>query len=791
MGAVYRATDTKLNRDVAIKVLPDTFASDPDRLARFTREAQVLASLNHPNIAAIYGVEDRALVLELVEGSEPKGPLTAEEALPIVHQLADALEYAHERGIVHRDLKPANLKLTPEGNLKVLDFGLAKALSTDSAATSTSTANSPTLTMRATMAGMIMGTAAYMAPEQARGQLVDRRADIWAYGVILFKLLSGQHPYDIGGTVTDTLAAIVLKDPDFSLLPKDTPPQLRRLIARCLRKDQKTRLRDIGEARVLLDEPTEEAPASPARRSWLPGAVSAAAIAAAGTAWMRPGSTPSGARMQFSIPLPGGTLPRSAAATEWVPSPDGRNLAIVAPDGPTTRLWVRPLGSGAAHPLDKTEDANFPFWSPDGQWIAFFSEGKIKRVAVSGGAVQKICDAPPNSTSQMIGDGGAWNQDDVIVFASGGKPLMKVAATGGVPVAITTLAKDEILHSWPQFLPDGKHFLYLAKGNDQEQDAIYVQELGSATRVRLLKNVNRVQWSTPGYVLFTKEGTLYAQRMNPSSFQLEGEAIVVAEEVQANEANGRSTFAVSRNGLLIFRNGARRERQVNWRSLDGKIVQAIGRPGPFGIATLSPDDKSLAITVTNTATGQDLWVMDLTNGVITPMTRDGRISYVTAVWSRDSKQLALATKEGLVQVTAASGQSRVLTKEVLFPQDYSPDGHEILCRDPASTKVFLVSLTEGSPVRQVITTPYRVGRFAYSPDGKYVAYQSYEGGSPEIFVAAFPGFSVKRRVTQNGGSIAHWASKNRLLFAVNDGSLNEVEVRTGADIEIGNARALF
>jgi Tol biopolymer transport system component len=802
MGEVWRATDTKLNRDVAIKILPDSFAHDSGRLARFEREAQLLAALNHPNIAAIYGIERGAIVMELVEGVSPAGPLPVATVVDYARQIAAGLEAAHEKGIIHRDLKPANIKVTPQGLVKLLDFGLAKAR--EESTTPAPPANptvSPTLSMAMTQAGMILGTAAYMSPEQARGQAVDRRADIWAYGIILFELLTGQHPYGIGGTVTDTLAAIVLKDPEFSLLPKDTPPQLRRLIARCLRKDQKTRLRDIGDAGILLDEPAEEPAEHPSwtRRTWLPWAIAATAIAiaagATGIAWMRPGSGRSDpGRIQFGIPLPGGAWPRSSAATQWVPSPDGRSLAMVAPEGTSTALWLRPLNAPGPHRLDKTEGANFPFWSPDGRWIGFFTEDTLKRVPASGGAVQTICQLGTDASSRSSGDGATWNSDGVILFAPGLRGLMKVAAAGGVPASATTLEKGETWHSWPQFLPDGHHFLYLAKSIDRQQDAIYVQEMGSTRRVRLLKNGNRVQWLPPGYLLLTQDGSLYAQRMNVDSLKLEGEPVLVAEDVAANDVNGRSTFAVSQNGVLAFRNGsALGDRQLNWRGADGKVIQAVGKPGQFNSAILSPDEKSIAFLTRTANRGQDLWVMDLTNGVVTPITRDGKMTYLyQPVWSPDSKEIVFSTSDGMFKATVASGHSIFLTKDLAYPQAWSPDGREILCRDASYTQISLLSLTDGPKLRHVSTTPYRVTRFAYSTDGKYVAYQSFETGSGEIFVAAFPSFAVKRRVSQNGAVSVAWTENNsRLVFRTGDGSINEVEVRLGPEIQIGNSRTLF
>ncbi len=402
MGAVYRAADTKLNREVAIKVLPPAFAEDAARMQRFEREAQVLASLNHPNIAAIYGIETGAIVMELVEGDTLAGPLPAATVINYARQIAAGLEAAHEKGIVHRDLKPANIKVTADGVVKLLDFGLAKAQGeAPSSPSGASPTMSPTMSYAVTQAGMILGTAAYMSPEQARGKAVDRRADIWALGVILYELLTGQHPYEVGETVTDTLAAIVLKEPDLGALPSDTPHGLRRLIERCLRKDPKRRLRDIADAELLLEEAappaalTVTAPPLSTALTWLPWTFAGVAIAVATVTlalnWKRPAASP--AAMRFSVPLPPGTVwPSASFATQWIPSPDGRNLALVATEHGKNFIWLRPLESPAAQRLDKTQGANFPFWSPDSQSIAYFADRSIWRISLSSAASVKVCD---------------------------------------------------------------------------------------------------------------------------------------------------------------------------------------------------------------------------------------------------------------------------------------------------------------------------------------------------------------------------------------------------------------
>jgi len=474
MGAVYRATDTKLARDVAIKVLPDSVVHDADRLARFTREAQVLASLNHPNIAAIYGVEDRALILELVEGPTlaerlAQGPIPIDEALPIARQIADAMEFAHERGIIHRDLKPANIKIRDDGTVKVLDFGLAKALSPDSVSGSSDAMNSPTLTARATQIGVILGTAAYMAPEQAKGKIVDRRADIWAFGVVVFEMLTGKRGYQ-ADDVSDTLAAVLTREVDWTALPADTPPRLRTLLRDCLARDPKLRLRDIGEARRVLDQLISGAPDSNAAASsanvavparspvWqraLPWTIAVLAVVAAIALFLRhAGSNVSNVpELRLQMVMPGDT-------NSFAISPDGRSFAFSAnaANGSGVQLWLRSLDSEVAKPLAGTEQSFIPFWSPDSKSIGFFAHQSMKRIDVESGAVRTLADAPTPR-------GGSWNRDGTILFSPAGNgPLYRILAAGGKPEQVTQQRAQDASHRSPQFLPDGHHFLFYMHG---------------------------------------------------------------------------------------------------------------------------------------------------------------------------------------------------------------------------------------------------------------------------------------------------------------------------------------
>ncbi len=698
MGAVYRATDTKLNREVAIKVLPAAFAEDDARMRRFEREAQVLASLNHPNIAAIYGIEAGALVMELVEGADLAGPLPADIAIAYARQIADGLEAAHEKGIVHRDLKPANIKVTADGVVKLLDFGLAKTAGEYASSGANNPTLSPTLSLGMTEAGTILGTAAYMSPEQARGKPVDKRADIWAFGVVLYELLTGRRPFS-GDTMTDTLAAVVLEEPDYAALPPATPAGVRRLLRSCLRKDPRQRLRDIGDARLMLDEVETHAitaPSPAARRAWLPwivaGLAAGLALAAVGVAIIArpPAKPPEPVAVRFTVPWPAGTIAASAAAPQAIPSPDGRYLAFIADSNGQTALWVRPMGSTSAHRLDQTDGANFPFWSPDGQFIAFFADEKLKKIPAAGGSPMTVCNAP-RTASPIVGDGGTWNDKGLIVFALGaGSPLLRVLAAGGPATPATTLdaSAGETSHDWPQFLPDGRHLLYFARNRDPSKSAIYVQELGSSLHTLVIRNLHRAVWAPPGDLLYPLEGPLFARRMDPRTFQLTGDPVSVAEEVSSNDDNGRSAFAASGNGMLVYlANGSAADVQPVWYSRDGKRIAAASKAGTYSSMKLSPDEKSLALAVRGSGR-LETWIMDLTSGALRrAFTQEG---YALGPWSPDSGRMTIneVQANGILEFTVSSGGTRPLNKSGGFNAiDWSPDNRFILVQRYQSAPV--------------------------------------------------------------------------------------------------------
>jgi Tol biopolymer transport system component len=818
MGEVCRARDTKLNRDVALKVLPAAFATDPDRMTRFQREAQLLASLNHPNIAAIYGLEDggsiRAIVMELVEGHTLTGPLPMAEGLPIAKQIAEALEYAHDRGIIHRDLKPANIKVTPDGTVKVLDFGLAKAM--DEAADSSlhlRGSMSPTLSLAATHAGVIMGTAGYMAPEQAKGKGADRRSDVWSFGIVLYELVTGSRMFE-GDTVPETLASVMKDQVTLDKLPKDTPSAIRKLLARCLERDPRRRLQSIGEARIVIEDviagvtadenrPAPLTPGMPVPK-W-PFAVAALAILAAaaalGWAWSRP-APPLPAVNRFTLSPPDNVVltVTSPNATQQAVSPDGRYVAFVADEqGRARTLWVRALDSLTAQRLDRTEGADMPFWSPDSQHIGYFADSKLMRISVAGGAPLKICDAE-------FPEGGTWfqaeGQDGVIIFAPDqGGPLQRVLAQGGVPTAVTKLAEGETAHSFPQFLPDGRRFLFLAEG---KQPGIYVQSLDTGERTFVTNSIGRAAFAPPGILLYLRDATLLAHRWNLQTLQLEGEPVSIAEDVRSGGSNGRNAFAVSNTGVLVYRaGGTGGKTQINWYSRDGKRESQPALPaGEYGEIELSPDDRYLVV-VSGNGDDRDLWLKDFTTGVFSRLTLAPGAE-LNPVWSPDSHRVAyigtINSGNSMFETAVGSGQYTAIPAGVSSAlEDWTDDGKYLVIRGPRQVKL-LTAPRPGSPSngsdkpQTLLEVPFGVDQVRVSPDGKWVAYTSFESGQqPEVYVAAFPSFTDRRQISSGPGAVqALWRSDGRELFVLGrDRRLMALAVEPGATLRTGQARHLF
>jgi Tol biopolymer transport system component len=786
MGEVWQATDTKLNRDVAIKVLPQSVAADSDRLARFTREAQVLASLNHPNIASIYGVEERALILELVEGPTlaeriAAGPLPIDEALPIAAQIAEALEYAHERGIVHRDLKPANVKLTLDGRVKVLDFGLAKALAPEPP--SGDVKSSPTLTMRATMAGVIIGTAGYMSPEQAKGRVVDRRADIWAFGVVLYEMLTGA-PLFAADNIADTFAAIVTRDPDWSALPKDTPPAVRRLLRRCLLRDLKRRLPDIGVARLEMDEPAEAAPSVVAapKATYLPWVVSCFAIAAALLFaslyfFRRP---PAVRATTFLI-----AAPQKEHFHNGRLSPDGRHMVFeidtASDNAARTYLGLRSIDSAEIERLPGTEGATLPFWSPDSHWIAYVQGGKLRRQE-PGGAPLAICDLPGSVGS------GDWGKSGVIIFPSETAPF-RVAPSGGTPAPLPVKPGES--RGSLRFLPDGKRYLYedLAPVEGGEPVALRIGSLDSPESTLLLDGAGdgavAVAPDDPrhSHLVYLRDGTVVAQAFDAISGRLSGEPLAVQ---QRKGAPWEISTSASETGALAFLEHEGGDPRIGWRSTEA--VVDVAPNAPYRDVALSPDGARAVVTI-RSAKSADLWLMRLDRQEQSRFTLEpGTTGH--PVWSPDGKWIAYAASRGASnfiyrKAADGSGAAEVLleSSQPAFPCDWSRDGRFLLysVTDPASkSDLWLLPLTGDRTARIYLRTPRRETLGQISPDGRFLAYQSDESGRYEIYVSTFPDPAGGRwQISQDGGRTPRWRRDGRqLFFLAATRRMRVVDVRT-------------
>jgi Tol biopolymer transport system component len=827
MGEVYRARDVKLGRDVAVKVLPDAFAADPDRLVRFRREAQVLASLNHPNIGQIYGFEDcfstgsgqaavAALVMELVEGEDlaariARGPIPIAEAMPIARQIADALEAAHEQGIVHRDLKPANIKLRRDGTVKVLDFGLAKALDPDSVAVNAM--NSPTITAPTSL-GVILGTAAYMAPEQAKGKAVDKRADIWAFGVVLYEIVSGRRGYE-AEDVSDTLAAVLTREVDFTALPADLPPRLRTLIRDCLVRDPKQRLRDIGDARLVLDRlitgtPDVDAPAAstivtaPPVTVWrrgLPWSVAVVALAAAGAF----------AGMAFNRPA---AEPRPVTRSEYrtkelagfvALSRDGTKLAFTSVEGGNS-LVVRLMDQFEGKRLTGSEGAEFPVFSPDGAWIAYTARSSpptIKKIPIAGGT-------PITVGPGSFGAGGVWGfwgNEEIIVYGSS-RGLMRLSAGGGTPEPLTTVDEtQEATHERPQFLPDGKRLLFTVTPKNGDRPKFAVLDLASGKYQTLVSAGFNGRYVPTGHLTFVRGSALLALPFDLQRLSVIGAEVPVVDGVSTVGPTGTGDYAFSDTGVLVYSEAITPNGTVfAWADRKGALRALPNQVNRLrGTGRLSPDGRRIADAIT-TGKDRDIWVTDVTRGTPTRLTFGGNSDF--PAWAPDGSRVFYGAanngKFGVYSVAVDGSSKPQLVIETAArprPLSLTPDGRTLLYSQSGPdrvTRVMVLNLAaEGAarqphPLRETATSDREA---ELSPDGKWVAFASVETGTSEIYVMPFPGPGAKVRVSTASGATPRWTRGGRELLYWLGGagnlSLMSVSVGSGPTFAPGPPQELF
>ena len=857
MGEVYRAHDGKLGRDVAIKVLPDLWLADPERRTRFDSEARVLASLNHPHIAAIYGTEDvdglRALILELVEGEtladriaqrsrvgrvlsdrprsdaeaeglspdskgsglhserprlHPKEPgLPVREALDIARQIADALDAAHERRIVHRDLKPANIKITPDGVVKVLDFGLAKAMAGDAGGPDLTAL--PTITVGGTREGMILGTASYMSPDQARGKAVDKRTDIWAFGCVLYEMLTGRVAF-AGKTLSDTIAAIIEREPDWRALPAPTPPAIHTLLKRCLDKDLKRRLRDIGDVRLEIDDALDErATAGEAPRTdggtvrrkrlgWMAGGLLAIGGVAGAAIATR-------VRTQPTALIQPAHFVVSASSSERVAgldfpavaiSPDGSLIAYVATRGGQRELFLRPISALDAKAMPGTTNATTPFFSPDNRWIAFFADGQLKKVSASGGNPITLCDAP-------VGLGGSWGHDDTIVFsAATGLGLSQVSANGGKPQPVTSLdaKKEEFSHRWPEWLPDGKTIVYTVGTIGSWDDAqIVAQSLASGERRVLVQGGTNPHYLPSGHLIYAHRGAILAVPFDPARPKATATPVRLLDNVMES-FDGAAQLSVSPSGTAVYIAGEFESNQRRLVTVDrlGAATPFAAPPRAYVAPRLSPDGRKLLVTIE--AATSDVWMYDVTLGTLSQVTFDAGAT--VPVWTPDGQRAAFSSnKEGApnlfwAQILQQGPAERLASSEnVQVPGSWSPDGSMLAFVEQQPTKgrdVWLMTVHGDRARRPFLNSPFDESAPRFSPDGRWIAYVSNESGRTEAYLRSVADPARKQQVSNNGGTEPVWAHGGRELFYREGDKIMAVSLSgSGADIRAAGPHALF
>ena len=828
MGEVYKARDTRLDRIVAIKVLPAHLADKPDLRERFEREARTIASLNHPHICTLYDIGRHDgidfLVMEYLEGETLamrllKGPLPLEQVLQYAIEISDALDKAHRKGVTHRDIKPGNIMLIPQGGngTKLLDFGLAK-LKQAAAPASIPMSQLPTLKENPTIQGTLLGTLQYMSPEQVEGKIdeIDGRADIFAFGAVLHEMATGKRAFE-GKSSASVLGAIMVSEPPpMSSLQPMTPPALERVVKRCLAKDRDERWQSAydlwqelkwiagGGSQVGMPAPvvaSRKGPLSNLRVAWSVAAVILVAALAVGAFTYLRRAPADSQSVQFSVGPPEKAT-FSVAPMFLTISPDGSKLAFVADSSGKAQLWIRPLDSEAAQALAGTENPNQPFWSPDSRFLAFYADGKLKKIAVAGGPPQTLAEAPGNTQ-------GTWSREGIILFTpTTPGTIHRVSAAGGAATPVTTLdaSRKEDGHWWPQFLPDGNHFLFLALSTNPENNAIYAGSLDSPEKKLLLNAISSVVYVPQGYLLFNREGTLMAQPFDAERIELTGEAVPIAEEVQFNAVQGRTAFSVSENGVLAYRHGpSTGNLRLAWIDRAGKAVETFGAPGGYLGIDLSPDGKRIAVH-RHDASGGDIWLFDSARrGTMLRFTFDASQDNSMPIWSPDGSRIAFGSlrdgKWGIYQKPAnGTGREELLFESELLktPMSWSPDGKFIVywVNDPKTgSDQWVLPLTGDRKPVAILQTPFNENQPQISPDGKWIAYASNETGRAEIYVRPFPSGEGKWQISTNGGVLPRWRRDGRELFylgAITLGKAISVRVNSaGPTFEYGDPSELF
>ena len=829
MGEVWRATDTTLGREVAVKALPDSVLQDPERLARFEREAKALAALNHPGVATIHGFHREGgrlfLVMELVPGEDlvqriARGALPLEEARDIAVQIAEALEAAHDRGIVHRDLKPANVKLLPSGRIKVLDFGLAKAVLGEISSGSATALPTVTSAGPPTGMGVILGTAAYMSPEQAKGKPVDRRADLWSFGCLLFEMLAGRRPFD-GETVSETLASVLKDAPEWGALPAGTPPAVRRVLARCLEKDPARRIRSAADAALDLQTPETAPPAQEAspRRSWLPWALAAGLALTLLAMLLRP-SVPAPVSRSVELALPEGQILSDLAPPAL--SPDGTTIVLVSAgtslpgsgkvrqEQAGSRLYLRSLGSFTAEPVPGSEGASFPFWSPDSRQVGYFAAGELRRLDVASKTSQVVC------SCAAWGRGGSWGKDGTILFApNSNAPLLAVAASGGEPRQVTTLeaAIPDVSHRFPILLPDGEHFLYTLWSNSPEALAqhggIYLASLKGGPAKRLLSDPTQAVLA-PGALLLRRGEQLVAVGFDPDGAVVKAEATTLSPSVRFSPSVGDLYASASSRGDLVFAEGegaTTTALELVWLDRSGSASQAMDRALQTSDLQLSPDGTRFVAAVSPRQTGSDdLWVGEFARGTVVRLTSGINDSFAPR-WSPDGRFVAYSNRDtGNEDIYRIRGDGTGVPERIFDAKDldttvseWTPDGRTLLF-DAASktvrrgqTQVWALDLATRQAKLLLDDARAPVREAALSPDGRWLAYVSEESGQEEVYVRSFPGLDRKWQISQQGGSAPHWSRDGReIVFVAADVRVFAAALAPqGDDLNPGVPRLLF